>query len=64
MLYFVVGFGLKYTNPFMPNEFSHLYQLDESISNFRVVVLLSDIFHFDSNFDRTLCKQTVAFFGV
>ena len=24
-------------NPFMPNEFSHLYQLDEFIYNFRVV---------------------------
>ena len=24
-------------NPFMPNVYSHPYQLDESISNFRVV---------------------------
>ena len=28
---------LRLINPFMPNVFSHLYQLDESISNFRVV---------------------------
>ena len=26
-------------NPFMPNEISHHYDLDESISNFRVVGL-------------------------
>ena len=28
---------LLFFNSFMPNVFSHLYQLDESISNFRVV---------------------------
>ena len=28
--------GLSF-NPFMPNVFFHLYQLDESISNFSVV---------------------------
>ena len=27
----------KFFNPFMPNVFSHPYQLDKSISNFRVV---------------------------
>ena len=41
----------------MSNVFSHLYQLDESISNFRVVGW--HFFHFYSNFKRNLCKQTV-----
>ena len=43
-------------NPFMPYGFSHLYQLDESISN---LGLFGGIFHFYSNFDRTFCKETV-----
>ena len=45
-----------FVSPFMPNGFSNLYQLDEFIYNFRVV---SGIFHFYSNFNRTFCKQTV-----
>ena len=36
----------------MPNVFSHPYQLDESISNFKAV----GIFHF---FNRALCTQLV-----
>ena len=40
-------------NPFMPNVFSHPYQLDESIYNFR---FLGGII---SNFKRNFCKQTV-----
>ena len=40
----------------MPNVFAHLYQLVESISNFRVVVWY---FSFYSNFERHPCKQTV-----
>ena len=43
-------------DPFMPNGVSHCYELDESISNFRVV---GGIFHFNSNFKRNFCKQTV-----
>ena len=39
----------------MPNVFSHPYQVDESISNFRVV---GGILHFYS-FKRNFCKQTV-----
>ena len=39
----------------MPNAFSHLYQLDEFISNFRVV---GWCFSF-SNFKRNFCLQTV-----
>ena len=42
-------------NPFMPNVFCHSYQLDKSISNFRVV---GWYFSF-SNFKRNFCKQTV-----
>ena len=34
----------------------HLYQLDESISNFRIV---GWYFQFYSNFKRNFCKQTV-----
>ena len=55
-------FSIKYIythfdfNPFMPNKFSRPYQLDESISNFRVV---GWYFHFYSNFKRNFCKQTV-----
>ena len=40
----------------MPNVFSHLYQLDESVSNFRVV---GWYFSFYSNFKRKFCKQTL-----
>ena len=29
-------------NPFMPNVFPHPYQLDESISNFRVIQFLKE----------------------
>ena len=43
-------------NPLLPNGFSHLYQLDESISNFRALV---GSFHFYSNFKRKFFKQTV-----
>ena len=43
-------------NPFMPNVFSHLYQLDEPISN---VWLVGWNFSFYSNFKRNSCKQTV-----
>ena len=42
--------------PFMSNVFSHPYQLDESISNFRVV---GWYFSFYSNFKRNFCLQTV-----
>ena len=34
---FIAIFNLILLNPFMPNEISHHYQLDESISNIRVV---------------------------
>ena len=40
----------------MPNVFSHPYQLDESISHFRVV---GWYFSFYSNFRRNFCKQTL-----
>ena len=40
----------------MPNVFSNPYQLDESISNFRVV---RSYFSFYSNFKGNFCKQTV-----
>ena len=43
-------------NPFMPNVFSHPYQLEESISNFRVV---GWYFSFLFIFSRNFCKQTV-----
>ena len=43
-------------NPFIPNLFSHPYQLDESISN---LGLLGGIFHFYLNFKRNFCKQIV-----
>ena len=40
----------------MPNGFSHLYQLDEFISNFRVIRWY---FRLYSNCKRILCKQTL-----
>ena len=40
----------------MPNGISHSYQLDMFISVLRVV---GGSFHFNSNFDRKCCKQTV-----
>ena len=40
--------------PFMPNVFSHHYQLDESSLEF-----WGGIFHFYSTFNRKFCKQTV-----
>ena len=40
----------------MPNGFSHHHQLDESVSNLR---LLGSMFQFHSNFGNTFCKQTV-----
>ena len=43
-------------NPFMPNGIFHCYELDESISNFRVV---GWYFSLLSNFKRNSCKQTV-----
>ena len=39
----------------MPNGFSHLYHLDQSISVLKVV---GCIFQFYSNFKSTFCKQT------
>ena len=42
--------------PFMPNVISNLYQLDESISIFRIV---GWYFSFYSSFKRNFCKQTV-----
>ena len=42
-------------NPLMLNGFSHLYRLDEFISNFKV-----DGWSFYSNCSRTPCKQTLA----
>ena len=44
------------SNPFMPNVFSNPYQLDESISNFRVV---GWYFSFYSKFMRNIFLQTV-----
>ena len=41
---------------FMPNEFSHLINWT---SPFSIFGLSGGIFHFDSNFDRLFCKQTV-----
>ena len=46
-------------NPFMPNGISHRYQLKQSISVLRDVIMLGGIFHFYLNFNRKLCKQTV-----
>ena len=43
-------------NPFIPNVFSHPYQLDESISNFRVV---GWYFSFLFKYNRNFSKQTV-----
>ena len=40
----IVRFG--WFNPFMPNVFSHPYQLDESISNFRVAGVYFSFFFF------------------
>ena len=45
------GFRASCIKPFMSNVFSHPYQLDDSISNFRVVVY--------SKFKRNLCSHTV-----
>ena len=42
--------------PFKPNGISNSYQLDQSISVLRI---LGGIFHFYSNFNLSLCKQTV-----
>ena len=56
---YLVEYGLllrDLLNPFMPNVFSPPYQLDESISNFRVV---GWYFSFLLNFKRNFCKQTV-----
>ena len=43
-------------NPFMPNGIFQRYQLKQFISVLRDV---GGIFHFYSNFNRKLCKQTV-----
>ena len=43
--------------PFKPNGISNSYQLDQSISVFRI--LGGGFFHFHSNFNISLCKQTV-----
>ena len=56
--FFLHFLGLYTFNSFMPNGFPHLYQLDKSFSNIRVVGG-GDTFHLYSNFDRTFCKQTV-----
>ena len=40
-------------NPFMLNVFSHPYQLDEFISNFRVI---GWYFSFYSHFQKNFCK--------
>ena len=54
LIFWQSGGLVFYVNPFMPNVFSHPYQLDKSISNLRVVG-----WYFDSNFKRHFCKQTV-----
>ena len=41
-------------NPLMPNRHSHPYELDESISNYRVT-----FFILNRDFNRIVCKQTV-----
>ena len=43
-------------NPFMPNGFFHLYQLDQSIP---FKGFFGGIFHFNSIFHRAFCKLTV-----
>ena len=43
-------------NSFMPNGISHRFQMKQPIS---VLGMLGGIFHFYSNFNRKLCKQTV-----
>ena len=43
-------------NPFKPNVIAQSHQLDQSNSALRV---FGGIFQFYSNFNRTLCKQTV-----
>ena len=50
-------FIFKFINPFMQNVCSHPYQLDESISNFRVVGWYFSFFY--SNYKRNCCQQTV-----
>ena len=42
-------------NQFMPNVFSHPYQLDESFSNFRVIGWYFTFL----NFKRNFCNQIV-----
>ena len=44
-------------NPFMPNDISHRYQLEQSIYVFKGCWMV--FFHFHSNFNRTFCKQIV-----
>ena len=44
-------------NPFMPNGISHCYLLDQSFSVLRVVGWI--FFHFYSNLDRIIWKQTL-----
>ena len=43
-------------NPFKPNEISHLFQLEHSISNFRGVVWYF-IFFFQILIEYSVCKQ-------
>ena len=43
-------------NLFKPNEISHSYQLNQSIS---VLIVAGWYFSFHSNFNRIFCKQTV-----
>ena len=47
-------------NQFMPNEISHCYQLDQSISVLNCPFPLGSIFHFYSIFSIIFCEQTVA----
>ena len=53
-----MGLGLSLRlSPFMPNVFSHPYQLDVSISNFEFFCFF--LFFFYSIFERNFYKQTV-----
>ena len=47
---------MQFINPFSPNGIYHRFQLEQSNFVFRDV---SGIFHFDLNFTRIFCKQTV-----
>ena len=53
----ICSFDENSINPFMLNGISRRYQLEQSISVLRDVRWY--FFHFYSNFNRKLCKQTV-----